>query len=165
MAESGNKGTQWLTMELGGFEGSRSALIRHASEVSKATSPVLREFAQNVSKGAAARIDADKHPSGLFMQNGKPLGGSPRYKVRRKSPYYYKVETPARPWGYATALAEYAVQHETRQGEVLVDVLNETFGKANRVMYSVYDQLEPDYMARFTAATQSVEAKTNKETA
>ena len=165
MAESEKKGTSWLTMELGGFEGSRSALIRHASEVSKATSPILKEFAQSVGKGAAARIDADRHPSGLFMQHGKPIGGSPRYKVRRKSPYYYKVETPARPWGYATALAEYAVQHETTQGEKLVDVLNETFGKPNRVMYFVYDQFEPDYMARFAAAAQSVEAKTNKETA
>ena len=161
MAEAEKKGTSWLTMELGGFEGSRSALIRHASEVSKATSPVLRDFAQNVSKGAAARLDADRHPSGLF----RGLSGTPRYKVRKKSPYYYKVETPARPWGYAASLAENAVQHETTQGETLVRVLDATFGKANRVMYSVYDQLEPDYMARFTAATQSVEAKTNKETA
>jgi len=161
MAESGNKGTQWLTMELGGFEETGGALIRIAQQVGKASSPVLREFAQAVGKGAAARLDADRHPSGLFRN----LSGSPRYKVRKKSPYYYKVETQARPWGYAQALAEYAVQHETTQGETLVRVLDATFGKANRVMYSVYDQLEPDYMARFQAAVQSVEAKTNKETA
>lgn len=161
MAEIDVKGTSWMTMSLGGYDGSRAALIRHASEVAKASTPVLREFADRVGKGAAARIDANRHPSGLF----KGLSGTPRYKVRKKSPYYYKVETPARPWGYATALAEYAVQHETTQGEVLVTQLDATFGKANRVMYSVYDQLEPDYMARFAAAVQSADAKTNKETA
>lgn len=160
MAEDA-KGTSWMTMQLGGYDGSRAALIRHASEVGKASSPVLREFAQAVGKGSAARIDANRHPSGLFRN----LSGTPRYKVRKKSPYYYKVETPARPWGYATSLAEYAVQHETTQGEVLVTQLDATFGKANRVMYSVYDQLEPDYMARFAAAVQSADAKTNKETA
>lgn len=165
MAEIDVKGTSWMTMSLDGFEGSRSALIRHASEVAKASTPVIKEFAQRVGKGAAARIDANRHPSGLFIWNGKPLGGTPRYKVSKKSPYYYKVETPARPWGYATSLAEYAVQHETTQGEVLVTQLDATFGKANRVMYSVYDQLEPDYMARFAAAVQSADAKTNKETA
>jgi len=161
MAEMDVKGTKWLTMSLEGFEGSRAALIRHAQEVGKASSPVLREFAQAIGKGAAARFDSERHPSGLF----RGLSGLPRYKVRKKSPYYYKVETPARPWGYAAALTETAVQHETPQGETLVNVLDATYGKANRVMYSVYDQLEPDYMARFNAAVQSVEAKTNKETA
>lgn len=160
MAETGS-GTKLLTMELDGFEGSRAALIRHAQLVGTATSAVLKDFAQAVGKGSATRIDANRHPSGLFHG----LGGTPRYKVRRKSPWYYKVETPARPWGYATAIAEYAVQHETTQGEVLVRELNATFGKPNRVMYAVYDQLEPDYMARFAAAEQAVETKTNKETA
>lgn len=150
-----------MTMELEGFEGSRAALIRHAHAVGTATSAVLKDFAQSVGKGSATRIDANRHPSGLFHG----IGGTPRYKVRKKSPWYYKVETPARPWGYATAIAEYAVQHETTQGEVLVRELDATFGKANRVMYSVYDQLEPDYMARFAAATQAVETKTNEVTA
>lgn len=156
MADGTNMG--W-TMELDGFDLSFGATVRLAVEVGNATAPIIQEFAQTVKKGSIERIMGSRHPSGIF-----PKTGSPRYKVRRTGRFYYKVETPPRPWGSGTAMAELAREPRSKQGDAMIRALDASFGKANRVMYSVYDRHEPEYMARFTAAIAKVEGKTNKAT-
>lgn len=147
------------TMDLEGYDRSYAATARLAVEVGNATAPVLSDFAQTVKAESAERVLGNRHPSGIF-----PKTNSPRYRIQRRGRFYYKVQTPTGAWGFGTSVAENARQARSKSGDAMIRALDASFGKANRVMYSVYDRHEPEYMARFTAAIAKVEGKTNKAT-
>lgn len=130
-----------MEVKMDGMDRVGAALRDVQPELRHATAPVIKQAAADIAEGAASRASV-LSPSGLWRgKGGKAL--TPRYSVKEKGPYYYKVQTPGTPAGRAEAVSEFARRAVTPQGAAMVRALDAAYGGTGggRILWSAGDEL------------------------
>lgn len=144
-----------VSTNLNGIDAVSAALRGAQPEVRKATVPVMEMAATSIA--ARARSSADpSSPRGLWSA-GRGRRLSPKYGVKRRGPYWFRVETPGGAAGKAETMAEFARLAVTPQGAALVRALDSKYGRhggsgGGRILWQSADDMSADILSSLESA-------------
>lgn len=135
--------------------------IKLGKAVADGTDEILGKYAHVVATETAERVWQHRHPSNFFSK----LSGTPQYKVKRVSPFYWKVQTPGGKWGEIASRTEVMHWSQYSQGRALVRGLDAEYRKSRgRAMYWALDMYQPTFDHMFEEMVADIERRANKAT-
>ena len=168
-------GKNW-EVELDGLDAVNAALRKVQPHLRDATVPVMAELAEQIARGAKARLQLD-HPGNLFRRTGgrvgRPAAGSRArrhgtysgdYVVEKGGSYLFRVHSLGGRVGKSQALAEWARLAVTGQGAGLVRALDSVYGRSGgsgngRVLWAAADEVSAGAAARIQQAVDEAAAR------
>ena len=136
--------------------------MRLGVQIANLTEKVIAKFGLDVAEKSEKRIWDHRHPSGLYRKAGKQY---PLYRVVKQSPFYYRVYTPLHAWSVPASRTEMMKFSTDPRGNILIRELNKEYGDhSGRVMYHVFDELDPTYQRIFEQRVAEFEREINKTT-
>lgn len=151
-----------IDVKVGGLDAVNAALRGAQPSVREATVPVMEMAATSIA-GKARGIADPSSPHNLWRgSKGRVL--SPKYNVKQKGPYWFRVETPGGNVGKSEAIAEFARLAVTSQGGALVRALNSQYGRpggsgGGRILWQAADDMNAGIYAAMAHAVEAAAAE------
>lgn len=155
-----------VDVKLGGIDAVSAALRDVQPTVRKKTVPILEMAATSIA--ARARRGADPSSPHNLWKGSHGCKLSPKYNVKQKGPYWYRVETPTGAVGKAEAIAEFARLAVTPNGASLISALNSKYGRpggsgGGRILWRAADDLSADILSSVTQAVDAASSEIESE--
>lgn len=151
-----------IDVKVGGLDAVNAALRGAQPSVREATVPVMEMAATSIA-GKARGIADPSSPHNLW-RGSKGRAISPKYNVKQKGPYWFRVETPGGKVGKVEALAEFMSAGRSPQGNALVSALNSKYGRTGgsgggRILWKAADELSPSIYSSMERAVAAAAAE------
>lgn len=155
-----------FSVEIGGLNGTLTALRDAQPQLKKATMPVMRKMAQRVKAEAGARVTP--HPSGLWrvpQYNGGETLFSSSYYMSKRGDFWYQVHNGTGWEGRAKQIIEFARRPHSTSGQNLIRGINQHYPRPSggRILWAAYDDLQAELIEQFEQAVNEAAAAIEKE--
>lgn len=155
-----------VDIDITGTDSVVAALRGAQPEVRAATVPIMEMSAISIAAKAKASVNTSRTHGLWSGKRGRTL--SPKYTVKAKGPYWYRIETPTGATGKALALAEFAGVAVTPQGAALIRSLSSVYGRGGgsgggRILWQAKDDLDASLYAAMQRAVEAAAAEIERK--